>query len=177
MWYHDKTNTYIGIGTDFILNGIKYPSNWLQLATENDILEIGLLPVTTIGTRGDDKYFDNKEVMSNGVIQITSTLKPISSLFLIAEVATQLAMDMFAGTWGYGHPPGSTGSIDQGISYIDDPNILWNNEAIALKNYRSQVWTWFVAKEASITANTLPRPVNIEDFLIDMPSPPKRPTS
>ena len=124
------------------------------------------------------------ELYNNAIAGVYGVIAPydlpvinVDQYLLSMEISINKYMDIFAGTWGYGIPPGSDGSLDKAISYIGDSNVLWNNEAVALKTYRSHVWAWFINKGTSIKDNSIPRPINTEEFIVGMPSYPIRPTS
>lgn len=62
----------------------------------------------------------------------------------IKELAVNRAQDMldkFAGTKGYGTPPGGPGSLESAISYIGDKNAEWAADGTFCKNLRSDFWT------------------------------------
>lgn len=44
-FYHEKSNTIIGEGSPFELDGVQYPANWLNLSSPEDKIEHGLLEI------------------------------------------------------------------------------------------------------------------------------------
>jgi hypothetical protein len=83
MFYHSATSSYIQPNTAFTLGDIQYPSNWLTLATPDDISNAGLTEVTTVGERADDRYFWVSQTLDNGVYTITNTPKDSAALALL----------------------------------------------------------------------------------------------
>lgn len=57
MFYNKEHNQYINENTAFVLNGIQYPANWLNLSTAEDKANIGLVEVKTINTPADDRFY------------------------------------------------------------------------------------------------------------------------
>lgn len=80
QFYNPANNSYVASGNVFTIGDNQYPANWLDLASAEEIAEIGLLPVKVIGERGDDRYHDNAEVLSGDTLMITATRKPIEFL-------------------------------------------------------------------------------------------------
>ena len=89
MFYHSATASYIRPNTAFTLGDIQYPANWLTLATAEDISLAGLVEVTTVGERADDRYFWVTESLTDGVITITNTPKDASAIALIESGIAQ----------------------------------------------------------------------------------------
>jgi len=62
-------------GTQFTVNGITYPDNWFQLATQEEKSALGIMDVV-YGTRPDDRFYWVTElapVINNGVVEINYT--------------------------------------------------------------------------------------------------------
>ena len=57
MFYCSKTNQYIQEGTAFEIAGIQYPSNWLNLSSAQDKLDIGLQEVIATNSPANDKFY------------------------------------------------------------------------------------------------------------------------
>lgn len=57
MFYNKEHNQYINENTAFVLNGIQYPANWLNLSTAEDKANIGIVEVKTINTPADDRFY------------------------------------------------------------------------------------------------------------------------
>jgi hypothetical protein len=82
------------------------------------------------------------------------------------ERAVQQVLDKQARAWGY-----STG-MDRAISYLGDPNVQWNADAMVLRVWRSAVWV----KCDDIMAHVDPEhPPTIPEVLAQLPTAPERP--
>ena len=93
MFYHAATNTYVREGAGFELDGIQYPANWLNLASEEDKLIHGLREVVTVGARADERtHFVNEELV-NGELRIINTPRPAEMLDALeaSAIAAELA--------------------------------------------------------------------------------------
>ena len=77
MFYHRETNQHFSVNKSFVLNDIQYPSNWLTTVNESTIEALGLVPVTVVGNKKDEKYYINSESFDNGVLTITSSMRPL----------------------------------------------------------------------------------------------------
>jgi hypothetical protein len=71
-------------GNQFTIGDIQYPSNWYQLATQEERIALGAVDVV-YGQRLDDKYYwvtESAPVIANGVVEInyTSTSKDLADL-------------------------------------------------------------------------------------------------
>jgi len=75
MFYHAETDQYIREGIPFELDGIQYPSNWLNLSTPEEKAALGLQEVITIGERKDDRYYWVSEQLVAAELIITNTPK------------------------------------------------------------------------------------------------------
>ena len=92
MYYHEKTNTYVREGAGFELDGIQYPANWLNLATEDDKLIHGLVEVVTVGTRADERTHFVTEELVGGELRIINTPKPAEMLEAMDTAALEQAL-------------------------------------------------------------------------------------
>ena len=101
--------------------------------------------------------------------------RTLAQAFELGETAVQQAMDTFAGSWGYGNPPGAVGSITQALTYMNSTNPQWKAEATALNIWRDAVWAWSAAQQAAISANPALIADTIEEFISGMPAAPARP--
>ena len=96
MFAYIKDNQFqclLPVGTPFVIGGIQYPANWLNLSTKEDKDAAGIVEVM-FGARPDDKYYwvgDSEPVYANGIVSIeyTSTPKDLSTLRNIAITAIQ----------------------------------------------------------------------------------------
>lgn len=89
MFYHAATQTYINPGQAFVLAGIQYPANWLELASTSDKQAAGLSEVSTSGTRADERYFFVTEELVDGVRVITNLPKPPEMLAAVDTAAIE----------------------------------------------------------------------------------------
>ena len=89
MFYHAATQTYINPGQAFVLAGIQYPANWLELASASDKQAAGLSEVSTSGTRADERYFFVTEELVDGVRVITNLPKPPEMLAAVDAAAIE----------------------------------------------------------------------------------------
>lgn len=80
MFYATKQNKYVVEGSAFELSGVNYPANWLNLASAEDKAAIGLVEVTVVGEKKDDRYYWNSETLEAGVLTYTATPKDLDSL-------------------------------------------------------------------------------------------------
>lgn len=112
QFFHPSTNTYIGAGRGFTIGQTQYPGNWLEHASAAEMASRGIVEVTTIGQRGDDRYFNNAEVLNSGVLTITSTPKDVSTA-KAAKSAEISAARYALETGGINLPGGSRISTDR----------------------------------------------------------------
>lgn len=75
MFYHPASNQHIREGNPFTIDGVQYPSNWLNLSTPEQKTALGLVEVTTVGTREDDRYFYVSEELVGAERRIINTPK------------------------------------------------------------------------------------------------------
>jgi hypothetical protein len=80
MFYHAETDQYIREGMPFELNGIQYPSNWLNLSTPEEKAALHLVEVITVGERKDDRYYWVSEQLVGPELIITSTPKDFATV-------------------------------------------------------------------------------------------------
>lgn len=76
---------------------------------------------------------------------------------------TQGYLDDIAQSWGYD-------DMRSACTYVGDPNPQFDAEAVALRNWRSSVWTWLGSQTVPATA---PSPA---EFTALLPPPPVRPS-
>ena len=75
MYYSQTENKHITEYTQFTLGGITYPPQWLAQATPEQKAAIGLVEVTTVGTREDDRFYWVSESLVGTTRTITNTPK------------------------------------------------------------------------------------------------------
>lgn len=63
MFYHQSENKYIHEGQQFTLDGVTYPSGWLNQSTPEEKLALGLVEVVKTNLPGNPEfYFVNEEL-------------------------------------------------------------------------------------------------------------------
>lgn len=120
MWYAQSENKYIQDGTQFELDGITYPAQWLAQATLEQKEAIGLQEVVATNSPANDQYYwvstelngasltyvntpkDLETVKANSVAQVNATaysiLLPSDWMVVKAmETSTPVAADW--NTW------------------------------------------------------------------------------
>lgn len=80
QFFNPMLNRHFGAGEAFVIAGNQYPANWLAVASATEIAALGFVDVLTTGARGDDRFYDNTEVLSGASITITATQKPIDQI-------------------------------------------------------------------------------------------------
>lgn len=123
MFYHAASDRYIQPGQSFTLGQVQYPSNWLQHATASDKEALGISEVQVAGSHNDPLYYNNTEILSNGVLTKTSTAKTD-----LSQIKTQLKnqVDSTAGS-------ARTSYLSQGDHVIREYDQAYA-EAVAFKD-------------------------------------------
>jgi len=80
MFYHAASSQYIQEGVAFDLNGVQYPSNWLNLTSAEEKTTAGMVEVVTSGLRQDDRFYWVSESLSGNVITTTNMPKDLDML-------------------------------------------------------------------------------------------------
>lgn len=80
MFYHAASSQYIVEQTPFTIDGTGYPSDWLNHASADDKIALGLVEVTYEGTREDDRFYWVTENCNGAVISYTNTPKDLAAL-------------------------------------------------------------------------------------------------
>lgn len=80
MRYLLSDGTYIGQGTAFTFNGIQYPANWLDLATDSDKESIDVKKVVETNERADDRYYFVQEHLVGAELTYINTPKNLDDL-------------------------------------------------------------------------------------------------
>lgn len=57
MWYSKTDGQYIQQGSQFNIDGVEYPSNWLNLSTPEEKKAIGLQEVVATNAPANDQYY------------------------------------------------------------------------------------------------------------------------
>lgn len=71
---------YIQDGAPFTVNGTSYPAGWLNAASAKEKAAVGLVEVTTVGQREDDRFYWVSESLVDGVQTYTNTPKDLNVL-------------------------------------------------------------------------------------------------
>ena len=77
MFYAQSENKYIQEGTAFELDGVSYPSNWLNLSTPEDKAAIGLQEVIATNSPESDKFYWVSEALNGASLTYTNTPKDL----------------------------------------------------------------------------------------------------
>lgn len=77
MFYAQSENKYIQEGTAFELDGVSYPSNWLNLSSPEDKAAIGLQEVIATNSPASDKFYWVSETLSGASLTYTNTPKDL----------------------------------------------------------------------------------------------------
>ena len=120
MFYSTTDGQYIQEGTQFTIDGVEYPSNWLNLSTPEEKAEIGLEEVIATNSPASDVYYwvstelneasltyintpkDLDTVKSNAVSQINQTAYSLllpSDWMVVKSVETNTPMSTDWNTW------------------------------------------------------------------------------
>lgn len=78
--YYKAPNQYITEGNSFEIDGIQYPSNWLNLSTAQDKLDAGLVEVTNANEPEDDRFYWVSSSLEGSVRTYTNTPKDLNTL-------------------------------------------------------------------------------------------------
>jgi hypothetical protein len=71
---------YIQDGAPFTVNGTSYPAGWLNAASAEEKAAVGLVEVTVVGQREDDRFYWVSESLADGVQTYTNTPKDLDLL-------------------------------------------------------------------------------------------------
>lgn len=77
MFYCKTTGQYIQENTAFEINGIQYPSNWLNLSSPEEKTALGLEEVIATNERGDDRYYWVSETLNGAELTYVNTPKEL----------------------------------------------------------------------------------------------------
>lgn len=78
--FYKAPNQYINEGTQFTVDGVTYPANWLNQSTPEQKAALGLEEVTTVGELKDAKYYWIGEQLSGSVRTLTATPKDLADV-------------------------------------------------------------------------------------------------
>jgi hypothetical protein len=80
MFYHAASSQYIQDGASFTVNGTSYPAGWLNATSAEEKAAVGLVEVTVVGQREDDRFYWVSESLADGVQTYTNTPKDLDGL-------------------------------------------------------------------------------------------------
>lgn len=80
MFYCTQTQQYIQEGTAFEIDGVQYPSNWLNLSTPEEKAEVGLEEVIATNSPANQTYYWVSETLVGADLTYTNTPKDLLSV-------------------------------------------------------------------------------------------------
>lgn len=80
MFWYKKSDQYINEGCQFDIDGVTYPSNWLNQSTPEQKAELGLVEVKVVGEQKDGKYYWTSSVLKDGVETWINTAKDLDQV-------------------------------------------------------------------------------------------------
>jgi hypothetical protein len=80
MFYNSKDNTYIQEGTQFTIDGVEYPSNWLNLSTPEQKEAIGLEEVIATNSPANDQYYWVSTELNEATLTYINTPKDLDTV-------------------------------------------------------------------------------------------------
>lgn len=85
MFYREESDQYIQEGVPFVVDGIQYPSTWLNTSTPEEKAALGLQEVVVIGYPANQMYYWVSEVLDKATLTITNTPKDMSVVRPLAK--------------------------------------------------------------------------------------------
>jgi hypothetical protein len=80
MFYSTQTNTYINEGTQFTIDGVTYPSGWLNQSTPEQKAELGLVEVIATNSPYNPVYYWTGETLEQATLTYTGTAKDLADV-------------------------------------------------------------------------------------------------
>lgn len=80
MWYSTKENKYIQDGTQFEVDGIQYPAQWLNQATSKQKDAIGLQEVIATNAPKSDKFYWVSTQLNKASLTYINTPKDLDTV-------------------------------------------------------------------------------------------------
>jgi hypothetical protein len=80
MWYSTTNGQYIYAGNQFTIDGVEYPSNWLNLSTEEQKAEIGLEEVIATNSPANDQYYWVSQELDKASLTYVNTPKDLDTV-------------------------------------------------------------------------------------------------
>ena len=78
--FYKAPNTYINEGTQFTIDGITYPSSWLNGSTPEQKAELGLEEVVATNSPYNPVYYWTGEVLEEATLTYTGTAKDLTDV-------------------------------------------------------------------------------------------------
>jgi len=78
--FYKAPNTYIQEGTQFTIDGVTYPSSWLNHATPEQKSALGLEEVVAINSPYNPVYYWTGETLDGATLTYTGTAKPNATI-------------------------------------------------------------------------------------------------
>jgi hypothetical protein len=80
MWYSTTDGQYIYAGNQFTLDGVEYPSNWLNLSTQEEKEIIGLEEVIATNSPANDQYYWVSTELDEATLTYVNTPKELAGV-------------------------------------------------------------------------------------------------
>ena len=80
MFYRQESNQYINESTSFTIDGVTYPSSWLNHATPEQKQALGLEEVVATNTPFNPKYYWTGETLDGASLTYTGTPKELAEV-------------------------------------------------------------------------------------------------
>lgn len=80
MYYREKSAQYVIAGQPFSIEGISYPSNWVNLSSESDKMRLGLVEVKQVNEPGDKRYYWVAEHLEGAELRYVNTPRDLGEL-------------------------------------------------------------------------------------------------
>jgi hypothetical protein len=80
MFYRQESNQYINESTSFTIDGVTYPSSWLNHATPEQKQALGLEEVVATNTPFNPKYYWTGETLDGASLTYTGTAKELEQV-------------------------------------------------------------------------------------------------
>ena len=80
MFYSSTDGQYIQEGTPFVIDGVQYPANWLNLSTPEEKAQIGLEEVVATNSPANDQYYWVSTTLDKASLTYVNTPKDLTSV-------------------------------------------------------------------------------------------------
>ena len=80
MFYSTTDGQYIQEGTQFTIDGVEYPSNWLNLSTPEEKEAIGLEEVIATNSPANDQYYWVSTELNEATLTYVNTPKDLDTV-------------------------------------------------------------------------------------------------